>query len=70
MTVNVTVNGDRRELPAGATVASVVASLPGAPEGRGVAVAVEGEVVPRARWPSTELPEGARVEVVVAVQGG
>ena len=70
MTVNVTVNGDRRELPAGATVASVVASLPGAPEGRGVAVAVEGEVVPRAQWPSTELPEGARVEVVVAVQGG
>ena len=70
MTMNVTVNGDRRELPTGATVASVVASLPGAPEGRGVAVAVEGEVVPRAQWPSTELREGARVEVVVAVQGG
>ncbi|HTP23860.1 MAG TPA: sulfur carrier protein ThiS [Solirubrobacteraceae bacterium] len=70
MTVNVTVNGDRRELPAGATVASVVAALPNAPEGRGVAVAVEGEVVPRAQWPSVELREGARVEVVVAVQGG
>ena len=70
MSVNVTLNGDRRELPAGATVASVVASLPGAPEGRGVAVAVEGEVVPRAQWPSTELREGARVEIVVAVQGG
>ena len=70
MTVNVTLNGDPHELPAGATVASVVASLPGAPEGRGVAVAVEGEVVPRAEWPSTELREGARVEVVVAVQGG
>jgi sulfur carrier protein len=70
MSLTVTLNGDRRELPAGATVASVVASLPGAPEGRGVAVAVEGEVVPRAQWPSTELREGARVEVVVAVQGG
>ncbi|HUJ34014.1 MAG TPA: sulfur carrier protein ThiS [Solirubrobacteraceae bacterium] len=70
MTVNVTVNGDRRELPAGATVASVVASLPGAPGGRGVAVAVEGEVVPRAQWPDVELRDGARVEVVVAVQGG
>ncbi len=70
MTVNVTLNGDPHELPAGATVASVVASLPGAPGGRGVAVAVEGEVVPRAEWPSTELREGARVEVVVAVQGG
>ena len=70
MTLSVTINGDRRELPAGATVASVVASLPGAPEGRGVAVAVEGEVVPRAQWPKVELREGAKVEVVVAVQGG
>jgi sulfur carrier protein len=70
VTVNVTVNGDRRELPAGATVASVVAGLPNAPEGRGVAVAVEGEVVPRAQWPKVELRDGASVEVVVAVQGG
>ena len=70
MTLSVTINGDRRELPAGATVASVVESLPGAPEGRGVAVAVEGEVVPRAQWGSTALREGAKVEVVVAVQGG
>ncbi len=60
----------RRELPDGATVASVVASLPNAPEGRGVAVAVEGEVVPRAQWRDTELREGDNVEIVVAVQGG
>ena len=51
-------------------MASVVAALPNAPEGRGVAVAVDGEVVPRARWGNTELREGANVEVVVAVQGG
>jgi sulfur carrier protein len=70
MTVSVTVNGDARELEEGATVASVVAALPNAPEGRGVAVAVQGEVVPRAQWPTTELHEGANVEVVVAVQGG
>jgi sulfur carrier protein len=70
MTMSVTINGDRRELPAGATVASVIEALPGVPDGRGVAVAVEGEVVPRTQWPSTELQDGARVEVVVAVQGG
>jgi sulfur carrier protein len=68
--MSVTINGDRHELPAGTTVASVIQSFPGAPGGRGVAVAVEGEVVPRAQWPSTVLREGARVEVVVAVQGG
>lgn len=70
MSVSVTINGEDRELPAGATVASVIASLHNAPEGRGVAVAVEGEVIPRAQWPSTELRDGAKVEVVVAVQGG
>lgn len=70
MSVSVKINGENRELPVGATVASLIASLPGAPEGRGIAVAVEGEVVPRAQWPSTELHDGATVEVVVAVQGG
>ena len=70
MTVQVIVNGDRHELPDGATVASVVAGLHNVPDGRGVAVALEGEVVPRAQWPSTELREGASLEVVVAVQGG
>ena len=70
MTVTVTINGEDRELPPGATVASVIESLKNAPEGRGVAVAVEGEVVPRAQWPTTELHEGATVEVVAAVQGG
>ncbi len=66
----VTVNGERRELPAGATVESVVELFGGAPGGRGVAVAVSGEVVPRGAWAITELTEGARIEVVAAVQGG
>jgi sulfur carrier protein len=70
MTLSVTVNGEARDLPAGTTVAGLVESMPGAPEGRGVAVAVAGEVVPRTRWSSTELRDGASVEIVVAVQGG
>ncbi len=64
------INGEQRELTAGATVASAVRSLPGAPEGRGMAVALSGEVVPRSAWQSTELAEGDQLEVVVAVQGG
>ena len=70
MSVQITLNGEARELEPGATVADVVASLPGAPDGRGVAVALDGEVVRRSTWDSTELGSGARVEVVVAVQGG
>jgi sulfur carrier protein len=68
--MNVLVNGERRELADGATVADVVSSLPGTPEGRGVAVALEGEVVPRGRWNTERLRDGERLEIVVAVQGG
>jgi sulfur carrier protein len=66
----VTVNGQPRELPTGATVSTVIELLSAAPEGRGVAVAIAGEVVPRAAWGRTELSEGVQVEVVSAVQGG
>ncbi len=66
----VRVNGQPRELDAGATVADLVAQMATAPDGRGVAVAVDGEVVPRGAWQDTELAQGAQVEVLVAVQGG
>ncbi|HEY1518657.1 MAG TPA: sulfur carrier protein ThiS [Solirubrobacteraceae bacterium] len=66
----VSVNGRERELPPGATVAAAIEILTDAPEGRGVAVALAGEVVPRGAWESTELTEGAAVEIVAAVQGG
>jgi sulfur carrier protein len=65
---NVTLNGERRELPDGATVETVVREL-GAPE-RGVAVAVDGEVVPRGDWAGTRVRDGQQVEVLRAVQGG
>ena len=68
--MTVIVNGERRELPAGATVAHVVALLAGDESGRGVAVALEGEVVPRGTWSQTALRDGARIEVVAAIQGG
>jgi sulfur carrier protein len=64
----VTLNGERRELPDGATVASVVQEL-GAPE-RGVAVAIDGEVVPRGEWGATAVRDGQQLEVLHAVQGG
>jgi sulfur carrier protein len=66
----VTVNGDRREVPSGATVASVVDSLADPRQGRGIAVALEGEVVPRTAWAATELADGSHLEIVAAVQGG
>lgn len=66
----VTVNGQRRELDAGATVASVVALLDVAPGGRGVAVALDGEVVSRSLWSCTPVGDRAQVEVLSAIGGG
>jgi sulfur carrier protein len=49
-------------------VATALASLDLPP--RGIAVALDREVVPRGQWESTTLGDGARLEVVHAVQGG
>jgi sulfur carrier protein len=68
--VIVTLNGEDRELSGGATVASVLELLDVSPGARGVAVAVDGEVVSRSRWSETRLGAGARIEVVAAIQGG
>jgi len=68
--MNVLINGEQTELRAGATVEAAVALLELPAQGRGVAVAVDAEVVPRGQWPSHELNEGARIEILRAIQGG
>jgi sulfur carrier protein len=65
------VNGEPRELPDALSVAELVAGeAPGLGEGRGVAVAVDEQVVPRSEWAATRLEDGQRVEVLAAMQGG
>ncbi|HEY4897670.1 MAG TPA: sulfur carrier protein ThiS [Solirubrobacteraceae bacterium] len=66
----IVLNGERAELAAGETVAVALAHLGLPADARGVAVAVDGEVVPRAAWPEFELAADARVEVLTAMQGG
>ena len=68
--MTVQINGQARELPVGATLAAAVREAGVPAGGRGVAVAVDGEVVPRGDWPGTALHDGQRVEVLHAVQGG
>jgi len=67
--MRVELNGEPAELPDGATVAEAIAEA-GADERNGLAVAVDGEVVPRGAWERTDLREGQSVEVVAAIQGG
>ncbi|HEV7615510.1 MAG TPA: sulfur carrier protein ThiS [Solirubrobacterales bacterium] len=68
--MRIELNGEPCELAAAATLADAVRES-GAVEGaRGVAVAVDGEVVPRGEWEATALREGQSVEVLAAIQGG
>jgi thiazole synthase len=71
--MRIDLNGEPLELPAGASLADAVrAKLDGEPPelARGLAVALDGEVVPRGEWGDTRLGEGRRVEVLAAIQGG
>ncbi len=68
--MKVLVNGRERELTDGSSLAKVVRAARGDELGRGVAVAVDGEVVPRAQWSEVTLGGGERIEVLAATQGG
>ena len=63
------VNGEPHERT-GATIAELLAELGVETRARGVAVAVDGEVVPRAEWDERRVNEGQRVEALAAMQGG
>jgi sulfur carrier protein len=68
--MKIDLNGELRELASDATLADAVRASGAAEDGRGVAVALDGEVVPRAEWDLTPLAEGSSVEVLAAIQGG
>jgi sulfur carrier protein len=66
----ITLNGERSDLHPGTTITTAVVRAGLDPQARGVAVAVDGEVVPRAAWESFALAADARVELLTAMQGG
>jgi sulfur carrier protein len=67
----ITVNGAPNGLvQPGTTVRAMLDLLGIDAAARGVAVAVDGEVVPRAEWANAALADAAQVEVLTAVQGG
>jgi sulfur carrier protein len=62
------VNGEPSDVAPDTTVATLLKDLD--VPSRGVAVAVDAEVVPRGSWETFAIADGARVEVLIAVQGG
>jgi thiazole synthase len=68
--MNIELNGDLVALPDGAGVTEAVEASGADHAQRGLAVAIDGEVVPRSEWDGTRLREGQKVEVLAAIQGG
>ncbi len=69
MSIAIRLNGENQQIEA-ETVVALLAVLGVDPARRGVAVAIDGEVVPRGSWPVTALKPGAEVEIVRPLQGG
>lgn len=63
------VNGAPRECPEGTTLSDLLKLL-AIPSTRGLAVAVNDQVVPRDQWDRTALNSGGRITVIRATQGG
>jgi thiazole synthase len=68
--MKVELNGEVVALPEGAALTEAIEASGANGEQRGVAVAIDGEVVPRSEWSRTSLREGQKVEVLAAIQGG
>ncbi len=66
----ISVNGQPSPAASGQTVAELLVAMGVDPALRGVAVAVDGCILPRSQWPAHELRSDARVEVLTAMQGG
>ena len=67
---SILLNGEMTDVADGTTVEDLLGRLDVPPQARGVAVAVDAEVVPRGQWNAHVVADGARVEVLTAIQGG
>ena len=67
--MRIEVNGQTRDVRPETTIRELVQAT-GVQTERGVAVALDGEVVPQGAWPATVVREGQKVEVLQAIQGG
>jgi sulfur carrier protein len=70
-TQQVTINGEGRSIPVGSNLEDALRTLDIDPlYAKGIAVAVNDEVVRKPEWKDVQLAAGDRVEVITARQGG
>jgi sulfur carrier protein len=68
--MQITLNGEEQTLADGLTLEDLLRQNNVSPAEKGVAVAVNAEVIPKGGWADVRLEPGDRVDVIHAVQGG
>ena len=68
--MNVIINGTASDVERATTVAALLVRLGHEASGKGVAVALNGRVVPRAEWADRRLEENDHIEILSAIGGG
>lgn len=68
--MKVIVNGVETDVKEDAVIADAVAAVRSDPSRRGIAVALNGSVVPRSSWDEISLSDSDSVEILTAVAGG
>jgi sulfur carrier protein len=66
--IDILLNGDRISVPSNSRVDDVVKII--APSPKGIAVALNGDVVPRSLWSTTTCQASDVIEIVTAAAGG
>ncbi len=68
--MQIILNGENRTVDNGISIRDLLIDLSHDPGRRGIAVAVNAEIVSGAEWSTTRLENGDRVDIIAAVQGG
>ena len=68
--MQITLNGEERTVKDDLTVHHLLIDIDIAPSQKGIAVAVNAEIVSAENWASTRLKTGDQVDIIHAVQGG
>lgn len=68
--MELTINGEKKDAGGARTLDELIERMGLSELSKGIAVAVNGAVVPKGRWKNTTLETGDNIEVIHAVQGG
>ncbi|MDE2999815.1 MAG: sulfur carrier protein ThiS [Gemmatimonadota bacterium] len=68
--MQITLNGEDKDVGNGISIRDLLIDLAHDPDRKGIAVAVNAEIVVRTKWASRRLGSGDRVDIIAAVQGG